>query len=216
MQCLISEFTVCFGAITKKIRGWLTRIGLMVSALLLCGATVAQTWLPAPPPVDCAANGLGGFNRVSANPSPIEAGKPYQLATKGGQGGFLQQYYFEQVGAEIRIHLRTAQNGPFVPPRCYVLPSPPLVSVGGGVDIVWYEYGNVGVPGVNDIFLTTPLLIRNSLAVASAPFATPTLSVLGVLLAAIVLVLGARSRLKLVVVAAIFHLIAPPLFVLHI
>jgi hypothetical protein len=183
---------------------------LTVLLALLSVNAMAQTWLPAPAQVPCASLGIVNLSAMPTvfNPSPIEAGKPYIVGTLGGNAGKLQNYYFELIGNELRLHLQTTQAPFNVITGCYALPNPPLLNIAGTYFWRWFEYDNI-----NSV---TPFVYRSVAfdVVQLAP--TPANSNWSILLIFLGVAGLAVRRLKASAVLVICFLAAPPLWRIHI
>jgi hypothetical protein len=192
--------------IVKSCLTW-ARFAAVAFTAPVCMQVAAQTWLPAPAPVNCASVGIPALpSFFSITPNPVEIGTVPRVAVLGGSQGILREYYIEIVGTEFRVHLQTETAG-FVPRQdlCYVLSGVPAIQTVGTYDFVYFEYGRI----------TSPPFVRGSFpnAISAVPAAVPTPSSGVTATFALVLLLAAfgLKRIRIIVGVALFQLLTTTL-----
>jgi hypothetical protein len=189
------------------------KLVFMVAAMWAGGAR-AQ-WLPAPAKVNCyTMYGSGAVLFPTRTiPSPVVAGEPYVVERY--VGGAALEYYFEIVGSELRLNLRTRQLFLQFEEYCYRFTAPPALLSTSISKLAVYDYGRL-----ND---TPPFLYSTPTGIPTFPITVTRASepvpsngtVALFALVALVLALT-RKKLRSVFVVALCYLIAPPLWRIHI
>jgi hypothetical protein len=192
--------------IVKSSLSWARLVALACSASF-CVEAAAQTWIPAPAEVPC------GTPATRFQPNPVDTSQQLRIGIPGGQNGKLIEYYTETVANEFRLHLRTDESAfPFQ--KCYALFFPAGFLPPGNYVLVFYEYGNRG-PGLG--FPTTPNIYGNEQFSVVAPAVPAPINALVAIALLVALVMAAAVRkLRAPLALVLFHLLAPPLWRIHI
>jgi hypothetical protein len=186
---------------------------VFVVSLLWAGGARAQ-WLPAPIPINCNTMYGSGATLFPTRtiPNPVVAGEAYEIELR--LGSELIEYYFEIVGAQLRLNARVRQLFLGFERTCYRFIAPPTLNASIST---FAEYKFTRLNDTQPFFYSTPNLPGSiPFPVIERSLTVPTSALTTILLLVFAILLLAGKKLRAVVVITVCYLIAPPLWRIHI
>jgi hypothetical protein len=208
MQSWAESWTVAKNLLKRSARNCAAGIGAVMCAVGLGASAKAQTWLPAPPAVECSTI-FGAEPRASRPvPNPIVVGQPYIMEIF--VGGPIIEYYFEVVGNELRHYVRIGPSpDQLVNLYCYRFDSPPILNRSDVSLFTTYVYGQISANPPR--YGENPGIGSRSLNVQAPSQPVPGAGLLVIALMGLCVCALVRRALAAVVAVIVFQMIAPPM-----